>query len=294
MAQHAWVLVAAGVLAAASRQSRTLVTLACPDDYTQLGTNCYMISETPLRGADAPDFCDNRSGTVAVIESEEELNLLKDWYSGAKVYLGINLLDIRKILFEFALKLSGHTGFVSLKPGGEDCLVADSAGNWSMAGVHCSRSHRVLCKAPVEVLPAEGLPAEELPTGRQCPPGTSQFDNSTCFWYSSKRRRYARAAAVCRNRGMSLASVHSQEENDFIYHMATEYAWIGLADEDGTNAFEWVDGTALGYVNWGRGQPNNGGDEACVRLTRDSGRWYDAGCTELSGVVCRGAPDYID
>jgi len=142
----------------------------------------------------------------------------------------------------------------------------------------------VLCKAPAVALPA---------VARRCPPGAAQYDSNTCFWADSSRDyTWAQAAEACLGRGMRITSIHSQAENDFIFDMVTDLPWIGLSDEDHIDTFKWSDGTALDYVHWADGQPNQG-NEDCVRLGDNHGLWYDTSCMWLYGVVCRGPPDYV-
>jgi len=45
-------------------------------------------------------------------------------------------------------------------------------------------------------------------------------------------------------------------------------SWIGLDDLVETNKWKWNDGTALSFLNWNRGEPNNsGGKEHCVEAS---------------------------
>jgi len=281
-------ILSALVFTAASGHSENLMRLLCPDGYTLLGPNCYLVSSDPHAGADAAHLCESKNGTVAIVDSKEEMDLLKDGFLSATVYFGINLQDLREKMIEYAFKLSGHSGYLSLKPGepdnhgGEDCLVADAGADFNMADVSCSESHPVLCKAPAVVLPVE----------KQCHPDASQFDTDTCFWARSSRAyTWSQAAEACSSRGMTLASIHSQAENDFIRDMVTDNPWIGLTKED--NTFKWHDGTALDYVNWGDGEPNHGG-LACINMGAGAGLWWDDGCGWVLGVVCRGPPEYVE
>jgi len=287
------VLIAAPALAAASGQSEEkLVRLTCPDKYELLGTSCYLVSSDTHGGADASHFCHSHNGTVAVIETHEEMNLLRDSLLKSTVYLGVNLQDIREKIFEYALKLSGHSGYLHLKSGepdnfgGEDCLVADFAANFRMADVRCSESHAVLCKAPAVVLPAT----------KRCQPDAVRYDTSTCFWADDNGGDLytpSEAAEACHARGMKMTSIHSEAENDFIKGIPTftDSVWIGLSDEDRNDTYKWSDATPLDYVNWYNGNPQ-GGDRDCVDFFPSNGFWYDKECTIKRGVVCRGPPDY--
>jgi len=130
------------------------------------------------------------------------------------------------------------------------------------------------------------------PVEKKCQPDAVQFGTDACFWSdSSHDYSWWQAAEACRSREMELASLHSQAENDFIQDLVTSESWIGLCNCFG-NKFKWSDGTTLDFLNWNTGQPN-GGDDACVWLGRNSGRWFDDSCSLLRGVVCKGPLHYV-
>jgi hypothetical protein len=63
-----------------------------------------------------------------------------------------------------------------------------------------------------------------------------------------------------------LASIHSQEEQDFVFPLIQPYSkvWLGLNDEDAEGTFVWEDGSALDYTNWAPGNPKIGPDSRYV------------------------------
>ena len=50
--------------------------------------------------------------------------------------------------------------------------------------------------------------------------------------------------------------------------------WIGLSKRE--SGFGWTDGSALAYINWAAGEPNNweGSNEDCVEMF-SNGYWND-------------------
>jgi len=80
--------------------------------------------------------------------------------------------------------------------------------------------------------------------------------------------------------GGHLATVRSAEENQWLVDtfspMTSESeAHIGLTDEATEGVWVWASGEALGYTNWGNGQPDNSGNEDFVDLIFSNGTWND-------------------
>ncbi|VDP08495.1 unnamed protein product [Heligmosomoides polygyrus] len=62
------------------------------------------------------------------------------------------------------------------------------------------------------------------------------------------------AERECRSHGGHLASIHTPEENNFLFS-DDWFAWIGLNRQE-NGRFAWYDGTPLNYTFWRVGQPN--------------------------------------
>jgi hypothetical protein len=121
------------------------------------------------------------------------------------------------------------------------------------------------------------------------------------------------AVAYCNEHYAGIASIHSHQEQEHAATACRQYAdpsgdpgttmgcWIGLHDENTQGGFEWLDGSAVDYVNWGPGEPNgwNGGtleDQVMLMFftpfTRN-GDWNDADGSPEGAVACA-ADDSID
>lgn len=108
-----------------------------------------------------------------------------------------------------------------------------------------------------------------------------------------------------------LATIDSQEENDFVNERLEDAGWMGASDSASEGDWKWVtgpetgtsfwsgdeNGSAVGdaYENWNTGEPNDSGsNEDCAQfLSGGSGSWNDLPCsgTSLPGYVAEfGAP----
>ncbi|XP_038059113.1 snaclec VP12 subunit A-like [Patiria miniata] len=111
---------------------------------------------------------------------------------------------------------------------------------------------------------------------KPCIPGWVLYRDQ-CYRVTPQKLPFNEAETYCqgfanRNGKAHLASVHDEQENDFIVELASSagiagkdgWVWIGLTDQIVEGSFAWTDGTALSYVNWLPGAPSDG-DYTAVR-----------------------------
>jgi len=260
-------------------------TLECMENYTLVGKDCYLISSDLHTGSSAELFCESNGGHAAIVESKEEMDLLKETLVNTTVYLGINMQEYRKTQIQAALKMAGHTGYTEFGAGepdnygSEDCFVADASDGYRWKDIHCTELHFVLCKAPSIVTPS-------------CGEGEYRFENS-CFWATQYSDfTWAEAEHMCKNRSMELASIHSEQEQDFIVGSVPHWtSWIGLTDLRTEEVFRWTDGTPFDYQNWYFSDIGNEDFEDCVATGwGTSSTWNVLMCEERLGVLCKGPP----
>jgi len=282
-------LVLVVLLAALAAEGASKTVINCPDDrYTVIGTDCYFISGNIHTGSSAHQYCKKNGGEAAVIESKEELDLLKRRVLTTTVYLGVSLQKYRTAQFEDALRKDGHTGFTAFDAeepnnyGAEDCVIADKSRGFKWKDVSCTELHPVLCKAP-------GVVSEQP----SCDNDQHLFNGTTCFWLSSRygaRHKWTEANEMCKRRGMELASLHSKEEQDFLWGKTGVTTWIGLRDHAAEGVFAWSDGTPLDFTSWWDGEPRGDEKRDCVvMLSGRDGKWSEWKCENYrSRVACSG------
>jgi len=280
----------AALLPAAWSHTNKQVTYVCAGDYEMVGDRCYLVSQEGLTGLQSDQFCRSTGGWPAVVETQEQMDLLNNLLLDRTVYLGIDLSN-RKSIVEGVLKALNHSGYMNFKIGepnnaeGEDCVVADHTDHFRWMDVRCSNVHHVLCEAsPVGIIQ------------KVCDEESYKFDDNTCFWVSDSRYTFEQAEQVCKDRGMELASIHSVEEHIYVVDLSPMNMWIGLNDLEVEGIFKWTDNTTLNFEYWCDGEPNNeSGHEDCVEFRHDDqfldkchGKWNDYVCDHGNAALCRG------
>ena len=87
------------------------------------------------------------------------------------------------------------------------------------------------------------------------------------------------------NPNITLASIHTKEENDFVSNMSRPNTFLFLNGRKIPNVDVWIwqDGTAFDFENWGDLQ----GDGECLVMMKN-GTWGPRTCSETtSQYVCR-------
>lgn len=115
--------------------------------------------------------------------------------------------------------------------------------------------------------------------------GTHQYyvSNDVMSWNDAK--------ALCSTiPGAHLATIGSQEENDFVAgcDVAGTHTglWIGLKEAAGEGSWQWEDGTVFAYTHWEAGQPDGGANETVVsikpsHMPNGPGLWHDQNATNV-------------
>lgn len=97
------------------------------------------------------------------------------------------------------------------------------------------------------------------------------------YYLSNATDLAADAISESINRGGHLATVTSQEENDFLTSvLGNNNVWIGFTDRGIEGDFIWETGEAVDFTNWHPGEPNDSFDEDFGELNAEQdGVWND-------------------
>jgi len=228
------------------------------------------------------------------------------------------------------------------KNGNEDCLSLSNS-NWD--DLPCSTKQPVICEAKVPsastqvkphvfVKPMTICPLSEhftnpgvFTTSRPTTTSSRYFSNrhgraitttkaplesqnstaKSCYMFMDGKMSWRTAQEFCEQYGGYLATIETQEENDYLYTMLKSISsktanwWIGGNDfEAGENNWIWTSSKIrldAGFQDWTLGQPDNGGgdfnkhgDENCLSMIRigygSPHRWVDQRCGMWQPSIC--------
>lgn len=103
--------------------------------------------------------------------------------------------------------------------------------------------------------------------------------------------QWSEAEADCVTQGGHLVSIHDDAEQasvvEHAFAIAGDSWWIGANDGDVEGTFVWTDGSAMDFVAWAGGEPNDSGGEDCGHLAAwAGGAWNDQPCYATARYVC--------
>ena len=119
------------------------------------------------------------------------------------------------------------------------------------------------------------------------PTATGNY-NGHKYEYYSETMDWWQAYRFCEKKGGHLATINSNEENDFIVELAksrSDNLWVGAKTPDSEKWF-WITGEEFNYNNWDDGEPNNlNGNQDALQIYV-SGKWDDVASSDKHVFVC--------
>uniref|UniRef100_A0A8C0Y7M3 C-type lectin domain-containing protein n=1 Tax=Cyprinus carpio carpio TaxID=630221 RepID=A0A8C0Y7M3_CYPCA len=101
-----------------------------------------------------------------------------------------------------------------------------------------------------------------------CQYGWTSF-GGRCYKFIFFTETWIAAERNCIALHANLASVHNEQENDFLIGLlpsSTTRCWLGVQDAVEEGQWLWSDGTPYDYSNWCSNEPNNLNVENCGEI----------------------------
>jgi len=269
----------------------------CPSGYMKYGSNCYSFKKELKTWEEARNLC-------AAENANSDLVSIHDAFEAAYVFSHMGeyasrvWIGLHRPKNETKFRWSNNQPFDysewSSYPARrmlhlDSCVYSfyntKRSGFW--VDSNCTAKNPFVCKiARSEPNIVPGHPGT-------CPKYWIKFDKYCYLLRNSYfgTRHWSQARQQCLDLGADLASIHSQEEQSFLYSAASkgrQSSWIGLNDRRIEKHMVWSDGTPLDYSNWDLKEPNdNVGLENCVEMVFVSGKWNDNRCSSYRGYICK-------
>lgn len=122
-----------------------------------------------------------------------------------------------------------------------------------------------------------------------CDPGWSLYAGN-CYLHDWRRATWWESDAVCKSLGGNLASIHSEEENRFVFGMTRGLtAWIGFVDirkKEEPKNWQWTDTTEHDFSNWSRNCTGREHEPDCAPEQKAQ-QWYEWDGGDKGTFVCK-------
>ncbi|XP_038078467.1 macrophage mannose receptor 1-like [Patiria miniata] len=285
--------------------------IGCQPGWIGYTNHCFKIYEANSDGErltwnDARTFCkeltDNSEGDLAAYHSpEEETYIINSFLAQSPdnaygYWIGLND-QVNEGGFEWsdgsAVEYENWgSGEPNNAGGNENCGEAFLNPGRGWNDIPCDAQRHWICGVEKNV-PVR--PPTTPFTKKGCPSTPDWYlKGSNCYYVSllaQERRDWNQAEEFCHERGGHLASIHSEDDNNYILNLIGDNLvgqsyWIGLREYAVEGDYKWCDGSAVDYTRWRPNEPNDGGgSEQCAELKPD-GTWNDENCGEAVPFIC--------
>ncbi|CAB04415.4 C-type lectin domain-containing protein [Caenorhabditis elegans] len=251
----------------------------CTDGFTHINNKCWKLVTGPKSRADADKTCYDLGGsTLFSIRNDQENQALMEFVKDQKVEnLWAGLICDRHGPAWCTWDLQSGTtavynNFADGWPSNEDKICnyfmtnGTQAGKWASAS--CTETMSFVCELPATIY------------DNTC---EYNYDNY-CYTPYFELKLSSEAQTFCASSGSNLVSIHSANENRFVYNIippGTETSIGGVAYSD--DSLLWYDGTPPLFTNMIQLENGN-----CLFLYNDYVHWFGNNClTTKCHFVCK-------
>ncbi|XP_071088543.1 lymphocyte antigen 75-like [Haliotis cracherodii] len=172
---------------------------------------------------------------------------------------------------------------------GYECFCGNSYGKYGPAAncsMPCFPHPNMKCGGPLaNYVHSTGLSFEKV-----CQDGWKSYKDD-CYQVNDQIVTWQNARAQCLHQASDLASINSQDQQDFVFSLMAEAKddmWLGLNDLQENMFYEWSNQRPVMYTNWNANEPSNqpGRYEDCVVLKFQTAGWQDENCGNSHKYIC--------
>ena len=241
----------------------------------------------------ASKLCSHHGGYLVETKTQEDIEFVSTMAAITDTFTGINSwwIGLEKNGSEWMWSSSGEAlGDLDNWGEGEEesgetevCVVlSQSEDNFSWRSVQCnltSPSLAGVCQCPA----GSECSASHFPLG--CHQG---YDQEECYVLVNTAMTWSQAEQFCGIKGGHLASITSEEENDWLGSelMTYDSVWVGGRWSNGTD-WSWTDGTEWDWTHWATDQPRLHYDTECALLHQTTYDWASYYCDTEMKFLCK-------
>ncbi|GMR52229.1 hypothetical protein PMAYCL1PPCAC_22424, partial [Pristionchus mayeri] len=128
-----------------------------------------------------------------------------------------------------------------------------------------------------------------------CPSSTkavSTKPSQGCFQVMTQPASFDRAVQNCKKEDMEMATIRSEEEEEYLVRVKGLPHWFGLRHDD-SNGFTWTDEEGHAYSNWAVQEPELENNQNCAYVLKGTAQkieWFTGNCHLPFYYSCRSAP----
>ncbi|CAJ0948484.1 unnamed protein product, partial [Mesorhabditis belari] len=227
--------------------------LTCPTGWTQLPNEpvCIYAVKQPAIYMDALWQCEQLGGTVVKVQNAFENSFIFSYaaqaFNTTEQFIGMQQQTSGAWVYADRTIPSYQSWAVGEPKNGTNfCAIQDSLNvQWKTAD--CRQARPFFCSM----------------AAYKCPLGWKYFDKTDSCYYAKEltgdRYTWKAAESQCQKMGAHLVSIHSIDEDDFVYSLVPRltvsscegaFVWIGLDGNGKKGSGSWSDGSTVDYGFW--------------------------------------------
>ncbi|XP_066910705.1 macrophage mannose receptor 1-like isoform X2 [Clytia hemisphaerica] len=271
LAKHGWNnIYCSGVKQYICKYQPDILVYTSGDKFVPHGEASYYFSDNKVNYNDADAACHHIGGFLASVHSAAENKFISDEAKRRKlgnVWIGGNDKSREGSWVWNDLTPFSYKNWAKNEPNnagkGEDCPEMYGTGHWN--DHYCDQKKAFVCKI--------------------------LYFKGNRYFISSAKKNWYDAEKFCATFDGHLTSIHSKEENDYIYNQLVKrkikHPFAGLNDQKQEGKWVWSDGSEVDYLAWSHREPNNLRNEDCMHVKWKSTKWNDIKCMNKYQFVCK-------